>query len=145
MFFFHLGHSNTDMLHKAIFSSMMPLHFLPSIHPSVNSLFLFLSSHISHTYHSVFICVLPIERIFRILTLVFYLDNRQPHVLGCREPMQQQQWRRRAAWRPTTGITETVTSTVRILNHQPQPAANIPEKNETMIRRYFVGVSSSHI
>lgn len=58
---------------------------------------------------------------------VVYVNDGQPHVLGGRESVQQQQRRRSAAQCPAAGITEPVAPALRVPDHHPQPAAPVPE------------------
>ncbi len=90
----------------------------------------------AHTHLSRCVCVcvcVDVRKTVSVPVCVCYLDHRQPHVLGGGEAVQQQQRRRGAPWRPPAGITETVTSAVRVADHQPQPATPVPEEDQSRI------------
>lgn len=55
-----------------------------------------------------------------------YPDDRHPHVLVGGEAVQQQEWWCDAPWCSAAGITEAVTSTVRVANHHPQSETLVP-------------------
>ena len=62
-----------------------------------------------------------------------YLEEGQPHVLAAGEAMQHQQRWSGAPWRTAGGITEAVTSTVRVADHQPQPESYKPAEDYSRI------------
>lgn len=75
---------------------------------------------------------------------VCYLDNRQPHVLGSGEAVQHQQRWRSAAWRPTAGITEAVTSIVWVANHEAEPATPVPAADTSSIKKIIIYYHRKH-
>lgn len=72
-----------------------------------------------------------------------YLDDRQPHVLSGGETVQKQHWWCGASWRPAAGITEAVTSTVRVMDHQPQFATHVPgglQHDHEFLSAFFIWI-----
>lgn len=58
---------------------------------------------------------------------ILYLSHRQPHVLVSRKAVEHEN--RGAAWTrlPSVGVTEPVTSVLRVDNLQAQPATPVPD------------------